>query len=42
MIVFSIVDNDSVVGLVVENRSVLILFIDEMMNLNLIKIVSDS
>lgn len=42
MIVFSIVDNDSVMGLVVENRSVLILFIDEMMNLNLIKIVSDS
>lgn len=42
MIVFSIVDNESVVGLVVENRSVLILFIDEMMNLNLIKIVSDS
>lgn len=42
MIVFSIVDNKSVVGLVVENRSVLILFIDEMMNLNLIKIVSDS
>lgn len=42
MIVFSIVDNDSIVGLVVENRGVLILFIDEMMNLNLIKIVSDS
>lgn len=38
----SIADNDSVVGLVAENRSVSISPTDEMMNLNPTKTVSDS